>query len=141
MLQPSQKTIILLSGLVPRRHTLHTADCGLRWYALRRFTGLSVLGEGLGGGTKDVGFCTARPDFVWVAVSTTSSLESLEETEAFSSSSARLRLPPRPVVVVGPPCLRGRPPPRPRPTPLARPVEVGVAVLGVPVAAGVEGAP
>lgn len=62
-------------------------------------------GEGCGGGTKLVGFCTLRPDFVVVGA-----YVSLSEVSppSSSSSSARFRLPPRPprlprvVPLVGP---------------------------------------
>lgn len=72
-----------------------------------------VVGEG-GGGTKEVGFCTLRPDLVMVTAGVATSL-SLDEP---SLPSSRLRLPPLPPPRPLPLGL----PPRPRP----RPDEIGV---------------
>jgi hypothetical protein len=51
-------------------------------------------GEGCGGGTNDVGFCTLRPDLVVVGAYVSLSEEAPSSS---SSSSARFRLPPRPL--------------------------------------------
>lgn len=117
VLHPSQKTIMLLAGLVPRKHTLHTADSGFfRYVRFRLF--VDDVGDGCGGGTNAVGFCTDRPDFVIVATGVITSLLSESPSSSSSSPSSRFRLPPLP-----PP----RPLPLPLPRPLPRPVEPGVA--------------
>lgn len=109
---------MLLAGLVPRKHILHTADSGLRLYVRLRLV-VPVVGDG-GGGTKEVGFWTLRPDLVMVTTGVATSLS----LDSPSLPSSRLRFPPRP-----PP----RPLPRGLPTrPRPRPDEVGVDCAASP---------
>ena len=95
---------MLVAGLTPRKQILQTALSGfLRYVLFFLYEGIGG-GEGCGGGTKVVGFCTLRPDFVVVGAYVSLS----EVSPPASSSSARFRLPPRPprlplvVPLVGP---------------------------------------